>query len=69
MRYPILVLAVLFLGRSVLADDEMDAKIKDLAQKLAKEGASLKLAELIDTPQGLQAVKEKVDFQIGRAHV
>jgi hypothetical protein len=63
MRFSILVLTVFLLGRSARADD-VDAKIQELAQKLAKEGASLKLSELIGTPQGLQAVKEKIDFLI-----
>src|SRR5437016_5101063 len=60
----LLTVAALFMSGVAFAQDELDEKIQALAQKLAKEGASAKLAELAQNEHGLQAVKEKIEFLV-----
>jgi len=45
----------------LLAQEDLDAAIKDLASKMSKEGISGKLAEAAASEWGAQAIREKID--------
>lgn len=49
-------------GLAVLAQDDPDAAIRAIAEKISKEGISGRLAEAAASDAGLQAIREKIDF-------
>jgi hypothetical protein len=51
----------LFAG-TAFAQDDLDAAIKTLSEKISKEGLSGKLAEAAASDAGIQAIHEKIDF-------
>src|SRR5438105_13012874 len=44
------------------AQDDLDAAIKSLSEKISKDGLSGRLAEAAASEAGIQAIHEKIDF-------
>jgi len=57
-----IILALALAAPPAFAQDNLDAAIRDLAGKLAKDGISGRLAEAAGTDAGVQAVEEKIEF-------
>ncbi len=57
-----LILALALAARPARAQDNLDAAIRGLADKLAKDGISGRLAEAAGTDAGVQAIEEKIEF-------
>jgi hypothetical protein len=56
-----LLLAFLLCAGAASAQDDVDAAIRGLSEKLAKDGMSGKLAAIVATDWGVQAVREKIE--------
>jgi len=53
---------LLALALAAAAQDNLDAAIKDLSTKIAKDGISGRLAEAAGSDAGVQAIQEKIEF-------
>jgi hypothetical protein len=56
------VLALVVISGTAVAQEDLDAAIRDLAGKISKEGLSGKLADAATSDAGIQAIHEKIDF-------
>jgi hypothetical protein len=57
-----IALALILAASPARAQDNVDAAIRDLATKMAKDGISGRLAEAAATDAGVQAIQEKIEF-------
>ncbi|HLY72805.1 MAG TPA: hypothetical protein VKU80_01695 [Planctomycetota bacterium] len=56
------MMALILTALPAAAQEGVDAMIRDLANKLAKDGISGRLAEVAATDAGVQAIQEKIEF-------
>jgi len=62
MKTVLIILALALAAAPACAQDNLEDAIRDLANKLAKDGISSRLAEAAGTDAGVQAIQEKIEF-------